>query len=191
MVSVLAINFGFILMVNEKLTALLAHTAGHDWLTGLMNRGNLEQVAERLTLKAEKSKRMQAMLLMDLDYFKDINDTFGHLLGDEVIKTFARLAKNNMREIDVLGRYGGEEFCALMPNTNEQEALLVAERIRCFFEDTTIMSGEGPVKCTVSIGVCDSKMVGKDFKSMFSAADQALYAAKKSGRNKVILYSSL
>ena len=93
MLSMLAINFGFILMVNEKLSELLTHTAGHDWLTGVMNRGNLEQVAQEMTAKSIKSKQLQAMLLMDLDNFKLINDTYGHLFGDKVIQSFADLAK--------------------------------------------------------------------------------------------------
>ena len=156
-----------------------------------MNRGNLEQVAEKMTLKSHQSKKSQAILLMDLDNFKNINDTYGHLFGDQVIQAFAELAKSNMREIDFLGRYGGEEFCMVMPITNEQEALQVAERIRYKFENTPILFNDIPVYCTVSVGISDSDQVGKDFKSMFSAADQSLYAAKKSGRNTIILYSSL
>ncbi len=191
MLSVLAINFGFIAMVNARLAELLAYTAGHDWLTGVMNRGNLEKGAELLTLKTIKSKQTQAMLLMDLDEFKTINDTYGHLFGDEVIQMFAQLAKNNMRDIDLLGRYGGEEFCILMPNASEKEALMLAERIRQKYENMPILLNGQSVKCTVSAGVCDSSQLGSDFKSMFSAADKALYAAKKSGRNKVVLYSSL
>lgn len=191
MLSVLAINFGFILMVNERLAEILAHTAGHDWLTGVMNRRNLEQAAEAATLKALKTKQSQAMLLMDLDLFKRINDTYGHLFGDAVIQTFADLAKSNMREIDLLGRYGGEEFCIVMPNTSEQEASLLAERIRQKFEKTAMLFNNEQVFCTVSVGVCDSNQGGKDFKSMFSSADQALYAAKRAGRNSVVLFSSL
>lgn len=191
MLSVLAINFGFIAMVNVRLAELLAYTAGHDWLTGVMNRGNLEKGAELLTLKSIKSKQTQAMLLMDLDHFKEINDTYGHLFGDKVIQTFAKLAKENMRDIDLLGRYGGEEFCILIPNASEKEALILAERIRQKYENMPIMLNGQSVKCTVSVGVCDSSQLGSDFKSMFSAADKALYAAKKAGRNKVILYSGL
>lgn len=190
-ISVLAINFGFILMVNEKLAEMLAHTAGHDWLTGVMNRRNLEQIAEASTLKTVKLRQSQAMLLMDLDRFKQINYTYGYLFGDTVIQTFADLAKSNMREVDLLGRYGGEEFCIVMPNTNEQEACLLAERIRKKFEATAMLFKGEQIYCTVSIGVCDSNQGGKDFKSMFSSADQALYAAKKAGRNTVILFSNL
>ena len=108
-----------------------------------------------------------------------------------MIQTFADLAKNNMREIDLLGRYGGEEFCIVMPNSSEQEACLLAERIRQKFESTAMLFNAEHVFCTVSIGVCDSYQGGKDFKSMFSSADLALYAAKKAGRNAVVLFSSL
>ncbi len=191
MLSVLAINFGFIAMVNARLAELLAYTAGHDWLTGVMNRGSLEKGAELLTLKSHKSKQTQAMLLMDLDHFKAINDTYGHLFGDQVIQTFAELAKDNMRDIDLLGRYGGEEFCILIPNASEKEALMLAERIRQKYENTPIILNGQSVKCTVSVGVCDSSQLGSAFRNMFSAADKALYAAKKTGRNKVVLYSSL
>ncbi|MES2636935.1 MAG: GGDEF domain-containing protein [Pseudomonadota bacterium] len=191
MLSVLAINFGFIAMVNKRLAELLAHSAGHDWLTGALNRGNLEKGAELLTLESIKTNQIQAMLLMDLDQFKIINDTYGHLFGDKVIQMFAQLAKDSMREIDLLGRYGGEEFCILMPNASEHEALILGERIRQKFENMPIMLEDISVKCTVSVGVCDSSRLGSGFKSMFSAADRSLYAAKNAGRNKVISFSSL
>ena len=191
MLSVLAINFGFIAMVNARLAELLIYTAGHDWLTGVMNRGNLEKCAELLTLKTVKYKQTQAMLLMDLDHFKVINDTYGHLFGDEVIQTFARLAQDNMRDEDLLGRYGGEEFCIIMPNSSEKEALIVAERIRQKYADMTIMFDGMPVKCTVSAGVCDSSQLGCEFRRMFSGADESLYAAKNAGRNRVVGHSSL
>ncbi len=196
MLSVLAINFGFISMVNARLSELLDYSARHDWLTGMLNRGNLEKCAELLTVKTVKAKQTQALLLMDLDHFKLINDNYGHLFGDQVIQLFAQLAKDNMRSIDLLGRYGGEEFCAIMPNVTEKEAQMVAERIRQKYESMVMLfnentANETPVKCTVSVGVCDSSQLGADFISMFSAADKALYAAKNAGRNKVVVFSHL
>lgn len=191
MLSVLAINFGFISMVNARMAELLVYSAGHDWLTGMLNRGNLEKCAELLTAKGLKAKQTQAMFLMDLDHFKLINDTYGHLFGDKVIQMFAKLAKENMRDIDLLGRYGGEEFCIIMPNATETEAQMVAERIRRKYEKMVIMFDNNPVKCTVSAGVCDSSQMGGDFKDMFSAADRALYVAKEAGRNRVVLFSKL
>ena len=191
MLSVLAINFGFIAMVNERLVELLEHSAGYDWLTGTMNRKNLEKNADIMASKTLKSKQSHAMLLMDLDHFKSINDTYGHLSGDQVIRLFADLLKDNVREIDLIGRYGGEEFCVLMPNSTESEALILAERIRQKYEVTPIHFNDAHIKCTVSIGVCDSNKAGIYFKNMFSAADQSLYAAKNSGRNQVVLFSDL
>ena len=191
MLSVLAINFGFIAMVNQRLAELLEYSAAHDWLTGTMNRKKLEQSADAMNAKMAKSKRPQAMLLMDLDKFKSINDTYGHLFGDTVIKAFSEVVKDNAREVDLIGRYGGEEFCVLMPDSSEAEALILAERIRRKFEATPIIFNNREIKCTVSIGACDSSTVDGSFKNMFSAADQSLYAAKNSGRNKVVAYSRL
>ncbi len=191
MLSVLAINFGFIAMVNVRLAEQLTHAAGHDWLTGVMNRGRLEQSSELMQASSVRYGYTQSILLMDLDGFKAINDTHGHLFGDKVIKIFADLVSQTIRGVDVLGRYGGEEFCILMPNTNEAEAYILAERIRDKYETASILLGNKRIPCTVSIGVADSSYVGNDFKSMFDAADKALYAAKNAGRNRVMLYSGL
>ena len=191
MLSLLAINFGFIAMLYEKITEQLGHVAGHDWLTGAMNRGNLEKTSDIIKAISMRAKQQQAMLLMDLDHFKRINDNYGHFFGDKVICAFVNVAKEAMRNSDVIGRYGGEEFCILMPNTNEQEAMLLAERIRYKFENHRLAFHDKAIYSTVSIGVCDSKQVGREFNGMFTAADQSLYAAKQAGRNKVITYSSI
>lgn len=191
MLSVLAINFGFIAMVNEKLVELLEQSTKLDWLTGILNRKNLEKNAEIMAAQTLKFKQSHAMLLMDLDKFKSINDTYGHLFGDQVIQVFADLIKDNVREIDLIGRYGGEEFCVLMPNSTESEALILAERIRQKYEATPILYNGEAFKFTVSIGVCDSNKAGMYFKNMFSAADQSLYVAKSSGRNQVAIFSRL
>ena len=191
MLTLLAINFGYIAMVYEKVAEQLGHAAGHDWLTGAMNRGNLEKNSDIIKAISMRAKQQQAMLLMDLDRFKRINDNYGHLFGDKVICAFVHVAKEAMRQSDVIGRYGGEEFCILMPNTNEQEAMLLAERIRYKFEKHPLAFHDKAIYSTVSIGVCDSKQVGREFNGMFAAADQSLYAAKLGGRNKVITYSSI
>lgn len=191
MLSVLAINFGFIAIVYERVAEQLGHAAGHDWLTGAMNRGNLEKTSNVIKAISMRAKQQQAMLLMDLDHFKRINDNYGHLFGDKVICAFVHVAKEAMRQSDVIGRYGGEEFCILMPNTNEQAAMLLAERIRYKFENHPLAFHDKAIYSTVSIGVCDSSQVGREFNGMFAAADQSLYAAKLAGRNKVISYSSI
>lgn len=191
MLSLLAVNFGFIAMVNERMAALLELSAGRDWLTNTLTRGNLEKSAEAQALKTIKLKQSQAMLLMDLDHFKLINDTYGHLFGDTVLQNFADLIKDNARDIDLIGRYGGEEFCIIMPNATEAEALLLAERIRYKFESSPMTFNGKAIHCTVSIGLCDSGSIKAHFSTMFSAADESLYAAKNSGRNKIVAYSSL
>ena len=191
MLSLLAVNFGFIAIVNVKIAAQLAHAAGRDWLTGVINRGRLEQASEIVQASSIRLGQTQAMLLMDLDKFKLINDTYGHLSGDIVIKFFAELVAESIRGIDILGRYGGEEFCVLMPNSNEAEAFVLAQRIREKYQTSPIFLGNKQIECTVSIGVCDSNYVGNNFKHMFEAADKALYTAKNSGRNKVIIFSEL
>ena len=190
MLSVLAINFAFTAMVNVKIAEELTHAAGHDWLTGVMNRRRFEESFNTVLASSVRHGHAQSMMLLDLDNFKNINDQYGHLFGDKVIKTFANLAKENVRGDDILGRYGGEEFCIVMPNTTEAAAIILAERIRARYESTFIWLGSKRISCTVSIGVCDSTQVGNDFKSLFEAADQCLYAAKKSGKNLVIAHSN-
>ena len=191
MLSVLAINFGFMAMANVRLAEQLTHAAGHDWLTGVMNRGSLEQASQVMKANSNRLGHTQSLLLMDLDRFKNINDNYGHLFGDKVIKIFAELARKSIREIDILGRYGGEEFCILMPNSNASDAAILAERIREKYAATPIFIEGVQIQCTVSIGISDSIDVGNDFKSMFGAADKALYAAKNAGRNKVMIFSRL
>lgn len=191
MLSLLAVNFGFIAMVNERMSNLLELAAGRDWLTNTLTRGHFEKNAETQTSRNVKLKQSQAMLLMDLDKFKSINDNYGHLFGDKVLQAFADLIKQNAREIDLIGRYGGEEFCILMPNATEKEALLLAERIRHKFESSPMMLNGANIDCTVSIGVCDSTKANSNLNLMFAAADKSLYAAKNSGRNKTVAYSSL
>ena len=191
MLSALIINFAFIAMVNVKIAEELTHAAGHDWLTNVMNRRRFEESFAVVQANSLRYGYTQSMLLLDLDNFKKINDQYGHLFGDKVIKTFANLCKQTVRSVDLLGRYGGEEFCIVMPNTSEAEALVLAERIRAKYEATSIWLGSKRIPCTVSIGVCDSGKAGSDFKSLFEAADQSLYAAKKAGKNAVIGHSRL
>ncbi len=191
MFSIIVITFGLILMVYERMSHQLSFAAGHDWLTGVMNRGNLERTAARLQARSTREKQHYSILLMDLDYFKKINDQYGHLVGDEVLKKFTKVVQGCIRESDVMGRYGGEEFCVLLPKASESEALLLAERIRVSFEQKAMVLHSKQIKCTVSIGVSDSKISNANFANVFAAADTALYEAKKNGRNQVVCYSAL
>ncbi len=132
-----------------------------------------------------------AALLVDIDYFKTVNDVHGHLVGDDVLRHLSKVAKGVLRTGDVIGRYGGEEFVVFMPNTNESEAAVLAERIRAAIESTPYLDGKLSIPITASIGVADSVRAGYDFKGLIAASDSTLYAAKNSGRNKVMRFSEI
>jgi diguanylate cyclase (GGDEF)-like protein len=124
-------------------------------------------------------------LLFDLDRFKDINDTFGHHVGDRVLKAFCGAATAALRPDDLFGRVGGEEFAALLPYTSLDEGLAIAERIRSNFEATTLQIGANTLTATVSVGVAMSIDPGWKLADLFKMADRALYRAKATGRNHV------
>jgi diguanylate cyclase (GGDEF)-like protein len=132
-----------------------------------------------------------ACLLVDVDHFKRINDTYGHPYGDFVLVTVAKLLRKLVRRLDAVGRLGGEEFLIVMPNTPQEAAMAVAERIRQVVGDEIFLANEKHVKVTVSIGVVrfpSSELNDKE--SLFKAVDEALYAAKNNGRNRVITWNS-
>jgi diguanylate cyclase (GGDEF)-like protein len=131
------------------------------------------------------------VLLIDIDHFKKVNDKHGHLAGDDVLRHMTQVVSDALRTGDVIGRYGGEEFAVFMPNTNESEAAILAERIRAAVENAPFVDGKLHIKITVSIGAADSLQAGYDFKGLIAAADATLYAAKKGGRNKVLRYTEV
>lgn len=185
------ITFSLILTVYERLANQLSFAAGHDWLTGVMNRGNLEREAARLQARSLRENHNFSILLMDIDFFKKVNDQYGHMVGDEVLKKFTKLTERCLRVSDIIGRYGGEEFCVLLPKVNEIDALAMAERIRVTLEEEVIILKDNQIQCTVSIGVADAKVGNGVFEKMLASADTALYEAKKNGRNQTVCFSSL
>ncbi|HWT28313.1 MAG TPA: GGDEF domain-containing protein [Methylophilaceae bacterium] len=187
----LCTTFGFILMLNYKLVERMRRMAGEDWLTGALNRRSLEDAANRMEANCRRFNLGIAMLLIDLDHFKQINDRYGHQFGDQVLAEFARIVVGSIRAGDLFGRYGGEEFCILLPNTSEDEALTQADRLRQAFETDMTVFRNKRLACTISIGVSESTRVGHDFSALFAAADRALYEAKQRGRNRVVPYSAL
>jgi diguanylate cyclase (GGDEF)-like protein len=187
----LCTTFGFVLMLNYKLVERIRHTAGEDWLTGALNRRSLEDAAIRMEANCQRFGLGIAMLLIDLDHFKQINDRYGHQFGDQVLAEFARIVAGSIRAGDLFGRYGGEEFCILLPNTSEEEAQAQADRLRLAFEADMTTFLHRRLDCTISIGVSESSEVGLGFNQLFAAADRALYAAKQRGRNCVVTYSGL
>ncbi|WP_243358947.1 sensor domain-containing diguanylate cyclase [Fundidesulfovibrio terrae] len=166
--------------------AELTVQANTDILTGLRNRKRFNEIVEREIVRALRYKRPLAMILLDLDHFKSINDRFGHPVGDSVLIAVAGLIASLVRKTDFAARIGGEEFAVLMPETGLEDAADTAERIRAEVESAVLaQTTSGPASLTVSIGVADVCPSIQNYSSLYTAADQALYMAKKSGRNRV------
>lgn len=178
-VTVLISTIGFMLMANERLRETLEYLASHDALSGAFSRRAFLEMAEAELARSLRNNRPVALLMFDLDHFKAVNDRYGHLVGDRVIAEFARCTQKILRREDVLGRYGGEEFVALLPETRLDEARNVAERI-C----QGLRGSDDLPPYTVSIGVALA-YPGMPLNSLLMAADQALYQAKANGRNRV------
>jgi two-component system cell cycle response regulator len=176
---------------NDRLRASVAQSiemAVTDALTGLHNRRYLDNHLQTLFERAVARRRPLSVMIVDLDRFKSINDRFGHDGGDDVLREFARRLRQNMRGIDLICRFGGEEFVVVMPDTVGPVAEKVAERIRAEIARTPFVIGkEGQsVTVTISVGVSSARGQADDVRSLLKRADMALYEAKKSGRNKVV-----
>lgn len=176
---------------NDRLRASVAQSiemAVTDALTGLHNRRYLDNHLQTLFERAVARRRPLSVMIVDLDRFKSINDRFGHDGGDDVLREFARRLRQNMRGIDLICRFGGEEFVVVMPDTDGPVAEKVAERIRAEIARTPFAIGkEGQsVTVTISVGVSSARGQADDVRSLLKRADMALYEAKKSGRNKVV-----
>ena len=167
---------------NQRLSEL----AIRDPLTNLINRRHFLELATAELVRSQRSGRPFSVLLMDIDHFKQVNDTFGHLVGDEVLRGVAEWVGALLRSTDVLARYGGEEFILLMPETDELQATVLAERIRAHVEWHPFPVNTREVRVTLSIGCAETDR-GDTITDLLERADQALYAAKNSGRNRTIV----
>lgn len=166
----------------------IAEQAHQDFLTGLANRRYFLELAEQEISRSIRYGSLLAVCMLDLDFFKKVNDTYGHKVGDVVLKKLSALFGESLRNIDIVGRIGGEEFAIVLPETDKKHALEVAERIRQLVEHTKITLENGPpLKFTISIGIAmfDDKDTNIDI--LLNAADQALYKAKNTGRNRVCM----
>ena len=174
-------------LAKDRIAASYQRASLIDPLTGVANRRGFLQAGERLLVRTRFARQSAALLLFDLDRFKSINDKFGHHAGDAVITAFCQLATSLLRPTDLFGRIGGEEFASLLPNTGQQDALGLAERLRAAFEANSHTGPERPLTATVSVGVAISENASSDLSALLDAADQALYCAKALGRNRVEL----
>lgn len=176
------IAIAFTLMVTERLRDELARQANHDALTGILNRRGFDLVTDKLFSATARAEHPLSVLMMDLDHFKRINDTWGHAVGDRVLAHFARLANANLRDEDVFARMGGEEFVALLPNATARAAQQAAERLR-----TQLAAIPTQPEVTVSIGVASDAAGVTSVTDLMRRADAALYEAKAQGRDRVVV----
>lgn len=185
----LCVSFGFLLMLNRALVSEISYVAARDNLTGAFNRRELENELRRLQSRYERSADTFCVMLIDIDNFKLTNDNYGHLVGDEVLRRFARIVLASIRAEDYFARYGGDEFCILLPSTRLDEAMVLANRLRQSYANTPHMINDEIIQSTISIGVVEASALGNDYNAVIDGADKALYQAKNSGRNRVQLYS--
>jgi len=175
--------------ISDKVRLMdhLAKQASTDPLTGLLNRREFEEQGKIMFALARKNKEPLSILMLDIDKFKDINDNYGHDVGDEVLQLLSRVGSMTVRHLDVFIRLGGEEFVILMPDTYKEQGLAMAERVRKIFETQSFehnWNGE-PIPFTVSIGVAIMSEDDSSVDQMLKRADEALYDAKDGGRNRV------
>jgi diguanylate cyclase len=170
-----------------ELNAELQEISRVDGLTGLFNRRYWEEQFCREFKRNSRSKVQSSVIMLDIDNFKKINDTYGHPAGDEVIRTLAQIIKKATRETDFCGRYGGEEFTILLPDTAAENVQYLADRIRRLVEKMPVQYEQHSIAYTVSLGVAQFDEIFSDHMHWLECADKALYRAKEAGRNQVVI----
>jgi diguanylate cyclase (GGDEF)-like protein len=176
-----------VLLQRSLLHQQLQAAARTDAKTGLLNAAAWQREADTELARAQRAGEPLALLLVDLDHFKRVNDTYGHLVGDQVLLGVAGTLCNQLRDYDIVGRFGGEEFVVLLPGTDTVEACRVAERLRSRVRRMAVPAEDGSVAVTISVGVSLLRTHGDDLIELLAAADLALYRAKESGRDRVCL----
>ncbi|HZU30543.1 MAG TPA: sensor domain-containing diguanylate cyclase [Candidatus Angelobacter sp.] len=181
------------LLTREYANEGLLRFAFTDYLTGLRTRGYFEQQLELEFKRAERKQQKFALLMIDIDHFKVLNDTFGHHVGDQLLRDVTSILMKDMREVDTVARYGGEEFVIILPETTETGALYVAQRLRRAVEQAKFFAGSPHTvqHLTISIGVAVYDTDAQFKRDLIEFADAALYAAKHEGRNRVVCYSAM
>jgi diguanylate cyclase (GGDEF)-like protein len=181
------------LLTREYANEGLLRFAFTDYLTGLRTRGYFEQQLELEFKRAERKQQKFALLMIDIDHFKVLNDTFGHHVGDQLLRDVTSILMKDMREVDTVARYGGEEFVIILPETTETGAMFVAQRLRRAVDQAKFFAGSphSVQHLTISIGVAVYDTDAQFKRDLIEFADAALYAAKHAGRNRVMCYSEL
>jgi diguanylate cyclase (GGDEF)-like protein len=190
-----AISVGLLLLALPPVVLLqrslmhqqLQAAARTDAKTGLLNAAAWQREADTELSRARRSDEPLALLLIDIDFFKRVNDTHGHLVGDQVLIGVATTLCTQLRDYDIIGRFGGEEFVVLLPATDTVEACRVAERLRNWVRRLAVPAEDGTVGVTISVGVALFRTHGEDLIELLAASDLALYRAKESGRDRVCL----
>lgn len=183
--------FSLTLSANHQLTHKLEIQATIDPLTTIYNRRAFDELALNIVARAQRQCSPLSIVLIDVDYFKQVNDEYGHQIGDKLLKEFSARLKGCLRQYDILARYGGEEFVLLLPDTNADTAVLIAEKLRySILHPEFVIDNNIPLNVTASFGVATNQGVHINWQQFIAFADQALYYAKDSGRNCVKLHSA-
>lgn len=170
----------------EHANQQLERLSSTDRLTGLLNRGTWENLLDAEFERYRRYGHNSVLVMFDIDHFKAVNDTHGHLVGDEVIREVARITRESLRQADRPGRYGGEEFGIILPETDINGALVICEHIREAIAEQTIQSGDDTIQCTVSMGLARLSEELDNYMQWLQKADRALYQAKEGGRNRCV-----
>jgi diguanylate cyclase (GGDEF)-like protein len=169
----------------------LAERAATDDLTGIANHRALLAAARRDCALAARTSQPIALILADVDHFKNVNDTYGHPTGDAVLRGVAKIIRDKARDTDVVARYGGEEFAIIMPETDAQGARVIAERIREAVKAEVFQTEMGPLKVTLSLGIATGPDHGYEKQHLIDLSDQCLYHAKRHGRNQSVTVAQM
>ena len=185
MTAVSLVSQSVIALENARLHRIVERQALVDGLTGLANRRQCETLLGTELARAERFDDSLAVVFADLDDFKDVNDRHGHPAGDVVLREFADVLRSTLREADVAGRWGGEEFILVLPGTDVEGAMRLAERVRAELRTRAILAPDGtPISITASFGVAARPGLASE-RELIAAADAALYAAKRAGKDRV------
>jgi diguanylate cyclase (GGDEF)-like protein len=184
--AVLSVTLGFVYMTMERAERRNFELAMKDMLTGLANRRAIADQLASTVARAQRQGQYLSVLMLDIDHFKRVNDSYGHQAGDVVLRSVAQALQSRLRAQDQIGRFGGEEFLAILPDTSLDGALVLAEALRAAVEATPTQWGAHSIATTISIGVRGGAITGGDTADgLVAAADAALYRAKQGGRNRV------